>query len=280
MHCGVVLRDRISFGPAEPLVLIERAGASKQDFDRGVSRSRTRKTGTTMPIAAPTEAGHRTKQEFAYRTLRHAIMQCELGPGERLVIDDLARRLQVSIIPIREAIHMLQSEGLVLTVPHAGATVAPVSRASILDVFTVLEGLEIVATRLVADHASSAELSTLDKLVERMDKAVASKRYAQWADLNTTFHVTIGALPGLPMLKEMTERVLARWGRIHRFFFRGVLVHRAEQAQQEHRAIFAAMRARDFVALERLVRQHNRGSLDAYMTYLDRQPEVSTTVKR
>jgi len=233
-----------------------------------------------MPIAAATEAGHRTKQEFAYRTLRHAIMQCELGPGERLVIDDLARRLQVSIIPVREAIHMLQSEGLVLTVPHAGATVAPVSRASILDVFTVLEGLEIVATRLVAEHASSAELSTLDKLVERMDKAVASKRYAQWADLNTTFHVTIGGLPGLPMLKEMTERVLARWGRIHRFFFRGVLVHRAEQAQQEHRAIFAAMRARDFVALERLVRQHNRGSLDAYMTYLDRQPEVSTTGKR
>jgi DNA-binding GntR family transcriptional regulator len=240
----------------------------------------TRKTGTTMPIAAPTEAGHRTKQEFAYRTLRNAIMQCELGPGERLIIDDLARRLQVSIIPVREAIQMLQSEGLVLTVPHAGATVAPVSRESILDVFTVLEGLETVATRLVAAHANSVELNALDKLVERMDKAVASKRYAHWADLNTRFHVMIGALPRLPMLREMTERVLAQWGRIHRFYFRGVLVHRAEQAQQEHRAMFAAMRGRDLAALEKAVRQHNRRALDAYMTYLDSQPEVPATVKR
>src|SRR5207247_2625748 len=151
-----------------------------------------------MPIAVRKEARHRTKQEFAYLTLRDAIMRCELLPSERLVIDDLARRLSVSIIPIREAIQMLQSEGLVVTVPHTGATVAPISRESIQDVFTVLEGLEVVATRLVAERASSAELGALGKLVDDMDKAVEAKRYAQWAGFNTQFHLMIGALPGLP----------------------------------------------------------------------------------
>ena len=92
-----------------------------------------------MPIAAAKDSRHRTKQEFAYQTLRDAIMRCELRPGERLVIDDLARRLNVSTIPVREAIQMLQSEGLAVIVPHTGATVAPVSPESIQDVFAVLE---------------------------------------------------------------------------------------------------------------------------------------------
>jgi DNA-binding GntR family transcriptional regulator len=212
---------------------------------------------------------HRTKQEFAYQTLRDAIMRCELAPGERVVIDDLARRLRVSTIPVREAIQMLQSEGLIVTVPHTGVTVAPVSLESIQDVFAVLEGLEVVASRLVAERAGAEELDALAKLVADMDRAIASKHHARWADLNTQFHLTIGALPGLPMLAEMTERVLARWDRIRRYFFRRVLVHRLEQAQQEHREILAAMRAADLPRLEAAVRQHNRRGVESYMSYLN-----------
>ena len=52
-----------------------------------------------MTFGTLAAAPHRTKQEFVYRTLRDAILRCELQPGERLVIDDLARRLNVSIIP-------------------------------------------------------------------------------------------------------------------------------------------------------------------------------------
>jgi len=231
-----------------------------------------------MPIAAAKDSQHRTKQEFAYQTLRDAIMRCELRPGERLVIDDLARRLQVSTIPVREAIQMLQSEGLAVIVPHTGATVAPVSRESIQDVFAVLEGLEVVATRLVAERANQDELTTLATLVDGMDRALASKRLAQWAGMNTRFHLTIAALPGLPMLREMTERVLARWDRIRRHFFRGVLVHRAVQAQQEHRAILAAMRSADLSALETTVRQHNRRAFESYMSYLGSEKKSTRLV--
>ena len=68
--------------------------------------------GPTMPLAASNrDTRHRTKQEFVYRTLRAAIIRCELPPGERLVIDDLARQLAVSAIPVREALQLLQSEG-------------------------------------------------------------------------------------------------------------------------------------------------------------------------
>ncbi|MPZ18154.1 MAG: FCD domain-containing protein [Luteitalea sp.] len=221
-----------------------------------------------MPLALPKDTRHRTKQEFVYLTLRDAIMTCELRPGERLVIDDLARRLKVSTIPIREALHMLQSEGLVVNVPHVGTTVAPVSRESIQDVFTVLEGLETVATKLVAERATAEDLESLAALVDRMDEAVVAGHYEQWADLNTRFHQTISAIPKLALLQEMSERVLARWGRVRRFYFQGVLVHRVAQAQQEHRAILAALRARNVAAVQDFVRQHNQAALEAYLGYL------------
>jgi DNA-binding GntR family transcriptional regulator len=233
-----------------------------------------------MPLAGEQDARHRTKQEFAYQTLRDAIMRCELRPGERLVIDDLARRLQVSTIPVREAIQMLQSEGLVVSVPHTGATVAPLSPESVQDVFAVLEGLEVVASRLVAERADPRELESLASLVADMDREVAAKRYAQWAALNTRFHLTISILAGLPMLREMTERVLARWDRVRRYFFSGVLVHRVKRAQQEHRTILAAMRDRHLPTLEAAVRQHNRRALESYMNFLKSskgRPEPAAT---
>jgi DNA-binding GntR family transcriptional regulator len=223
-----------------------------------------------MPLlTTPTGARHQTKQEFVYQTLRRAILACELQPGERLVIDDLAARLGVSIIPVREALQILQAEGLVASVPHVGAAVAPISRESIVDVFTVLEGLELMATRLVAQEGSPAALHTLARLVAVMDTASQAGRFEEWADLNTRFHHAISASTGLPLLGEMTDRVLGRWDRVRRYYFNGVLCHRVPDAQREHRDILAAIVARDFPALESHVRTHNRGALAAYLAHLE-----------
>lgn len=229
-----------------------------------------------MKIATAPDNRHRTKQEFAYQTLRDAITRCELHPGERLVIDDLARRLHISAIPVREAIQMLQAEGLVVSVPHTGVTVAPVTSESIQDIFALLEGLETVASRLVAERARPDELDELAKLVEDMDDAVAQQRHTDWAQLNRQFHRMISELTGLPMLAEMTERVLARWERIRRYFFSGVLVHRIDQAQEEHREIIAAMRVADLARVETAIRQHNRRAYAAYMAFLHNNPVRDT----
>jgi len=224
-----------------------------------------------MPLSPPAVAPrHQTKQEFVYRTLRSALLSCELKPGERLVIDDLARRLGVSIIPVREALQMLQAEGLVVNVPHVGAAVAQISRESIVDVFSVLEGLEVVATRLVAQQRSPSAVHTLARLVKMMDEAASTGRFEEWADLNTRFHHAISAATGLPLLQEMTDRTLGLWDRIRRHFFNGVLSHRVAAAQEEHREILAALKARDLPKLEAEVQNHNRRALEAYMTYLGR----------
>ncbi|PYQ55347.1 MAG: hypothetical protein DMF78_02350 [Acidobacteria bacterium] len=224
-----------------------------------------------MRLGVPKGTRHRTKQEFVYRTLRDAIVRCELPPGERLVIDDLARRLEVSSIPVREALQLLQSEGLVVTVPHVGTSVASLSRDSVAEVFAVMEGLEVVATRAAAQRARREDLEALGEIVALMDEALAGGAHEQWAELNTRFHVAISRLTAMPMLQEMMERALDRWDRVRRFFFAGVLVHRARQAQKEHHALLDAMRARDWDRLEQTVRDHNRGALADYAAYLESQ---------
>lgn len=222
-----------------------------------------------MPLAVPREPRDRTKQQFVYRTLRAAIIRCELPPGERLVIDELARRFELSIIPVREALRLLQSEGLVTNVPHVGVTVAPVSRESILEVFTVLEGLELVATRAAAERATARDLAALAEIVKQMDSALGSAAYEQWAELNSRFHLAISELAAMPMLQEMMQRTLDRWDRIRRHHFKGVLVHRADQAQAEHHALLAQIEARDLPRLEQTIRQHNQGAFASYTVYLD-----------
>jgi DNA-binding GntR family transcriptional regulator len=226
--------------------------------------SRTRLAG-----AAPSRPRPRTKQAFVYETLREEIMQGDVAPETRLVIDELARRLGVSTIPVREALQVLQTEGLIVNVPHVGATVAPITRESIVDVFSVLEGLETVAFRLVAERGAAGDLGIVEMLVGEMDEALAGDRHEEWALLNLRFHATVAAMPGLSMLREGTAHVLDNWRRVRRFFFSGVLMRRADQAQAEHRAMFAHTRDREFDELEAVVRLHNRGALASYLAYLD-----------
>lgn len=183
------------------------------------------------------------------------------------MIDELARRFAVSIIPVREAIRLLQSEGLVTTVVHVGATVAVMSEDAIAEVFAILEGLETVGTRAAAERATDADLEALATLLHAMDEALDEHDAARWADMNTEFHLAIGAIARMPVLQDMLQRAFDRWMRVRHFYFSGVLVRRAAQAQAEHREILAMMRERDYAGLEEVIRRHNRDALTAYSAH-------------
>ena len=108
-----------------------------------------------------------------------------------------------------------------------------------------------------------------------MDAAIAANQFEEWSQLNGDFHLAIGKLTGLQLLQDMTQRLLDRWQRVRRFFFKNVLGHgdRMKQAQIEHRAILAALRARDVERVQMLARTHNQGALASYMTYLNELEE-------
>lgn len=222
-----------------------------------------------IQLARPNRQSYRTKAELVYRTLRMAIMRCELEPGERLIIDEISDLLGVSQIPVREALNSLQAEGLVTVVPHTGATVALVSADDVFEIFTIMEGLEIVAMRVAAQQASGADLEQLASTLEPMDAAVHSNALESWAELNIEFHRQIAAITGMPMLKEMTNRVLDRWDRARRHV--RVLPGRIAEAQQQHRDIVQALMRHDVATAQALATLHNRAALSAYQVQFDEE---------
>jgi DNA-binding GntR family transcriptional regulator len=223
-----------------------------------------------MPTLPRPGLAYRTKQELVYQRLRDSIMSCDLAPGTRILIDDLARSLGVSAIPVREALNALRSEGLVVNVPHVGATVAPIPPESVREIFAIMEGLEIVATREAARRLDVDKAAELEATLRAMDDALASDAYGPWSEMNSDFHLAISSMTAMPLLFEMTERVLRRWDRMRRHFFEGVLVPRADTAQKEHHEILAAMREGDLARLETLVRQHNQGAMLDYDEFIRR----------
>lgn len=224
--------------------------------------------GTTdvLHLDLPRTNTYRTKAELVHATLRSAIMRCEIEPGTRLIIDDISASLGVSHIPVREALSQLQSEGLVTLVPHSGATVAPVSPGDVVEIFSIMEGLELVATRVAAETASEEDLQRLTAILDAMDAAVAAKEPERWAELNIEFHREIASITGMPMLEEMTNRVLDRWDRVRRYV--RVLPERMGDAQQQHHDIVRALQRKDVSTAQALATLHNRGALGSYQSRL------------
>lgn len=212
-------------------------------------------------VPATAEHGFQTKQAMVAHTLRQAILDGRLEPGQRLVIDDIAAALGVSAIPVREALSQLQSERLVEIRPHAGAVVAPISKEQIRELFALMEALELVAVRAAAEKAGDAELA---RLRERYDALENARDEAAWADANARFHREITAIAGLPLVRELTDRVLADWERLRRLAFRDSPAPDHARAQREHKAIIAALARKDLAALEKVIEAHNRGALRIY----------------
>ncbi|MEJ7838333.1 MAG: GntR family transcriptional regulator [Thermomicrobiales bacterium] len=206
---------------------------------------------------------HRTKQEMAYEALRNSIMRCEFQPGDRLIIDDISRQLGVSHIPVREALHQLQSEGLVINVPHSGATVAPISPTDVSEVFALMEGLERIALRFAANMMTAEDMQQLNAAVAEMDDAVASGDGERWGVLNSAFHRDIARIANMRTLRDFTDRTLDQWERVRRYY--NILSGRLGRAQEQHHHILQALETRDMDRLEHLSTIHNREALDAYL---------------
>ena len=127
--------------------------------------------------------------DTAYEKLFHAIEIGEIEPGERLLEIELAKRFGVSRTPIREAIRKLESEGIIQHLPRVGAVVRHLGQPEIVELYEMRIVLEATAAEMAAQHASSAELATLDALNSDMLDASANPNTV--AQVNRQFHFCI-----------------------------------------------------------------------------------------
>ena len=195
--------------------------------------------------------------QTAYDQLISAIETGGLCPGDRLLETELAAKFGVSRTPVREAIRRLESDGIVEHKPRVGAVVRSLGQQEIVELYEMRIVLEATAATMAAQHASVAELDTLDQL--NTDMAAASGNAFAVAALNRRFHNCI--------MNAARNRFLAQSYNAlsHALVVLGkttlASTDRVEQVCAQHHAIIQALRAGDGTAAAQAMRDHMQASL-------------------
>jgi DNA-binding GntR family transcriptional regulator len=214
---------------------------------------------------------YQTKEDYIYDILREAILNCDIGPGEKLIIDQLSEELEVSTIPIRAAIQRLGMEGLVVIKPHSPAQVSPITINMIQETFSLLASLEMIAYEQIAQQAEGLIVTELEELVQAMDEVMTEKDSQAWAAINIKFHRGIAEASQMPLLIEFTNRTLDQWRRVSQYYFKEVAPKRMLVAQQEHQEIIRLLKSKDVEGLKSLAQRHNLEASKAYRQLIEGQ---------
>ncbi len=210
-------------------------------------------------LSIPRQALH---QEVAVR-LRQRIVEGAIAPGSKLNERELSELLQVSRTPLREAIKMLASEGLVELLPNRGAVAAQLSTQDVIDTFEVISGLEGQSGELAAQRISDAELAEIRALHYEMLAAFTRRDLSTYYRLNATIHERINAAAHNPVLAQTYRTVNAR---LQALRFRSNFDERKwQRAVEEHEEMVERLAARDAVGMQALLVQHLKNKRDVVL---------------
>ena len=209
-----------------------------------------------------------TKHMAVYEALRAEIVGGALKPGEVLVIDALAKRFQVSIIPVREALRQLQTERLVEIRPHTGVRVTPVEVSSLGEIFAMLGALEGLSAANALPPLTEEHLAELDRLLERLESTARQGDRAGFEAANREFHLLPCRIAGFTRAEQTLHSLLTEWERLHRLAFQRTQPPDMETANQDHQAIVRAFREGDAAQLGSLLARHNQTAADHYQKFV------------
>lgn len=193
-----------------------------------------------------------TKTDAAYGTIRSAIESGEFLPGDRVSAQTLAESFGMSSTPIREAIRLLQSEGLIGISPHQGAVVASFARDELQEVYRLRAALEPIAAGLAAQRANNEQLAELRRIHHLLNEVAGANPGTHDAvALNAQWHKVLAQASGSRLLEEFVVRlwsalpVQSLWSS-----------SRALQSISEHQAVMDALGRGDSKRSMTLMKRH------------------------
>jgi DNA-binding GntR family transcriptional regulator len=208
------------------------------------SALKTKPTNNTIPV-----------REKVYEYLKASILSGHLNPGEKLTEEHLAKTLGVSRTPIREALHKLESEGLIKIRKKRGFIVSKDSNEEVEELFELRSILEGYTLRIISQSISEETLHRLKGFIQNAEEALRRKKIEDVFKYNTRFHDTL-------------HELVAHKTRLHRLIVnmrKYVLRHRKEtlrypdggrRAVEGHRKIVMALELKDPDLCERVMREH------------------------
>jgi DNA-binding GntR family transcriptional regulator len=200
--------------------------------------------------------------------LRDLITQGKLAPGARLNERLLCERLGVSRTPLREAIKLLATEGLVDLLPNRGAVVSRIDPQALAETLEVMGALEGLAGELACRRASAARLAEIRVLHEKMVARHARGDLASYFRYNQAIHLELVAAAGNVKLASTYRQLNANVQRAR--YMANLSSERWKQAVAEHEEILAALEARDAERLRGLLQDHLAHKLKSVLAALEK----------
>lgn len=216
----------------------------------------------------------KTSAEHVAAILRDRIVKGDLAPRDRIVERHLSAELDVSRTPIREALKLLEADGLIDITLHRGALVSEFEAKDAAHVFDVIAVLEGLAAERLAEVMTPTLLQKLEDLHGVMLEHHGAARHEAYFDVNTVIHDTIVEGCQNPVVIDTHRRLIAR-GRRGRFL--AIMnPERLAQAVQEHEHLMRAFRTGDPLAAGQIWRTHLRHTGETLADVLSRQRESQT----
>jgi GntR family transcriptional regulator, rspAB operon transcriptional repressor len=195
-----------------------------------------------------------TIRRKVYKYVREAILSGEIGPNERLIEAKIAAEIGTSRTPVREALHSLEIEGLVESLPRIGYMVKAISDQEVVELWEIRFLIEGLAARWAMEKAGDRLIRELKKNIESSEKLVARGDISTIADVDAQFHEIIARLSGGKRLLELSQTL-----RRHALRYRiesMYLPNTALRAIEGHRAILNAIESGDADAVTATLRRH------------------------
>lgn len=198
-----------------------------------------------------------------YKYLRDQIMSGELKVGHRLVITDIAEKLDVSLTPVREAISQLTVEGYVDTLPRKGTFVRELSNKEFLDAYEILGVLDAYAAERAAARISEKAIQEIEKLTSELCEDNSQDNYVE---TNWKIHGLIARESGNEALLKITNHLREE---VTRYRYISLSVDkRMDASRDEHRRMLETLKSRDPEAAARVMREHRTNTFQAMKDYI------------
>ncbi|MBR6159367.1 MAG: GntR family transcriptional regulator [Lachnospiraceae bacterium] len=208
-------------------------------------------------------------RDVVFNTLREAILRGDLKPGDRLMEIQLAEKLGVSRTPIREAIRMLENEGLAVTSPRKGATVAAMTIKDMEDVLQIRETLEELAVRLACDRINEDGIEKLRKNMSAFEESIKKGNIKAIAKCDEEFHDIIFASSNNPRLVSILSNIREQMYRYRIEYLKDPRNYPA--LLEEHKAIFRGITERSKEDVTSVMRCHIDNQIDCVKNMIEEQ---------
>lgn len=218
-----------------------------------------------MKLKATDIARMASASDVVFEALREAISSGDIGEGETLRQDHIARLFNVSRIPVREALTRLEEQGLVVTRRYKGAVVSTLSVEEIREIFEFRALLEPEVLRQAVPLMNAQVLEAAARCAEAFADEADS---ARWGELNRAFHSSLYEASGRGYF---LQAISAAFDRVERYTRAQLaLTDGMERARREHAAILAACVAGDGEAAAGLTREHILGAAQSLIAFLEK----------